>query len=239
MGIFFLLQKIDFFNFFFFSVCWMEKNLQNNFSAGKQLDFLLCCSSKEEFTPCSRRVGRILPPWVPSCGTCHEFHVVTPALNPVTGLAGMHLPETSHLFEREMGRVPRLPWEFPLMPYLIMLLKTLCLLQGRADLLPPSLPSSLRHSKGWGNARAQKEEKNKNQRGFEPLCGTQPAQAGDGGLRPDPRLGFSRCSGVRCGGAGRMLPSGGMGSQRQPAPSRPCLAAWPGLLCQQLHKKPL
>lgn len=51
LGIFFfLLQKID---FFFFRVCWMEKkNLQNNFSAGKQLNFLLCCSSKEEFTPC-------------------------------------------------------------------------------------------------------------------------------------------------------------------------------------------
>lgn len=91
----------------------MEKNLQNNFSAGKQLDFLLCCSSKEEFTPCLHCAGRLLPPWgqkgpFPSRGMCHEFHVVTPALNPVTGLTGMRLPETSHLFEGEMRRVPYL-----------------------------------------------------------------------------------------------------------------------------------
>lgn len=47
---FFLLQKIDF--FFFSEFVGWKKNLQNNFSAGKQLNFLLCCSSKEEFTPC-------------------------------------------------------------------------------------------------------------------------------------------------------------------------------------------
>lgn len=74
LGIFFLLlQKID---FFFLRVCWMEKNLQNNFAAGKQFDFLLCCSPKEEFTPC---VG-FLPRWgwkgpFPSHGMCKRFHV--------------------------------------------------------------------------------------------------------------------------------------------------------------------
>lgn len=56
LRIFFLLQKIGFF-FFFQFVRW-KKNLQNNFSAGKQLDFLLRCSSEEELPPCSHCVGR-------------------------------------------------------------------------------------------------------------------------------------------------------------------------------------
>lgn len=116
----------------------MEKNLQNNFTAGKQFDFLLCCSPKEEFTPC---VG-FLPRWgwkgpFPSHGMCKRFHVEH---------AGCTSAEHSDWFDWDVsskniasrgGKLPCLPQEFPLInACLIPLLKPSA---GKGNLPTPPL----------------------------------------------------------------------------------------------------
>lgn len=64
---FFLLQKMI---FFFSSVCWMEKkNLQFNFSAGKQSCFLPCFWPREQRAPGSQR--RLSRHFGPSCRSPH------------------------------------------------------------------------------------------------------------------------------------------------------------------------